>query len=120
MTNIQEIEASTAISAFDDFESAFETYCDITFKLPLEAEQAVEILNGIVQSIRTRFQLDLFVSDTVYGEMRMIEFRRLEPYEVVNQRGEIAGPPYYYNHINYADETLDRLREEVRNLHRVR
>ena len=108
----EQIRRNFLIGAFDHFDEAFSIHADIFNRFGIDREPAVEIMNDFVLKVREGYPIRLFQSQREYGDMEELDFRRLAPHEIYNSVNELAGPPYFYFHIEYSDEILADLQAQ--------
>ena len=97
---------SVVVGSFDDYEEAYSVYRDAAVRLGLTGEDAVARMNAVLREMRREVPIEIYVSSEVYDEMALIDFRPLTLQEVADDEDCLAGPPYYYFHIEYSSRML--------------
>lgn len=71
-----------------------------------DLDSALKILLFDLEELRAQYGLEVFASDELWGEMRPFSYSSLRVADVIDENGDIAGPPYLYVHWDDSKENI--------------
>ncbi len=104
---MDKIDLGIAFDAYDDFDEVYNQFREIIVKTGKTDNDAITDLNNRLVRLRKLIPINLFQSQSVYGEMQKIPFKHLEIEELQTFKKELAGPPYYYLHCEPSKEVKE-------------
>jgi len=101
---MDKIDLGMAFDAYDDFDEIFGHFKVIMEATGNDSSKTIENLNRRLNELAKVLPVKMFVANKVYGEMEEVAFRKLKATDLVTDKGQLAGPPYYYLHIEASED----------------
>lgn len=101
---MKEIDIEIVTSSEEDYTEIYSLVTYISKKLGIDTSKASRKFFETCNRLRMKIPLEIYSSDKVYGEMNLEQWREIYPDEIVNNVGELSGPPYYYIRVNTSQD----------------
>lgn len=101
---MKEIDIEIVTSSEEDYTEIYSLVTYISKKLGIEIPEASQLFFKACDRLRKTVPLEIFSSEKVYGEMKSENWRELHANEIVNDAGDLSGPPYYYIRVNTSQD----------------
>ncbi|UWQ81126.1 hypothetical protein K3725_09095 [Leisingera sp. S132] len=118
MTNPLETHKLACLIASDAWDIYEDLYSFVNERMSIgdSADEAVAKINDAIEFLKGKVEIEIFVSDEPYGDMRPTTRTCFKTSELISRNGNWAGPPYYYAHLELSEEngrSLKALCDEV-------